>query len=113
MKKFAYFNRESKNVKIKGEPIFDIELMKLSNCFENATFNHIDSEWVAYMCFDINGETLSAEYEVNGYDSSVGIYTDEIENLSRTVNTLTEFWDTIDEIREVYSQKYDQRPDNI
>lgn len=113
IKKFAFLNLESKPVEDVNEPDFSMGIVKLSDYFENARFEEDSGDWRAFITFNINGENFSCEYEVNGYDSSVGIYTNEVENLSRTVNTLTEFWDTIDEIRYTYSQRYDQRPDGL
>ena len=59
---------------------------------------------------DVNGMSVDYFYEVNGFDESVGIYEDEIEELSKTVYSTNEFWDQIEEIRSVYAKRYDYRP---
>ena len=75
-----------------------------------AKFYNSSSDWFAKIKFDVNGMSVDYFYEVNGFDESVGIYEDEIEELSKTVYSTNEFWDQIEEIRSVYAKRYDYRP---
>ena len=87
----------------------DLELVNLKDIFTSAEFIN-DGDWSAKLQFNVNGLLAKYTYRINGYDSGVGIYTHEVEELSKTVNSLDEYWNHVEKIRETYAKRYDYPP---
>lgn len=99
------------------EPNYDMEIVKIVDCFESAEFTYWNnSVWNkpfdTEITFNINGMKFYVNYKVNGYDAdTVDLDEKEADKYCKTVYSFDEFWDNIDDIRSAYEKKYLKRPE--
>ena len=84
-------------------------MVPLREHFLSAEFSNDYGVWICKIIFDINGEMFKYSYEFNGYDDSVDLPDNIIEEYTIDVDSIDAMWDVIENIRDEYTVFYDHQ----
>ena len=106
---FKKYNMQAEILVNSGNSDLGVSLVPLREHFQSAEFSNDYGVWICNMIFDINGEKFSYQYEFNGYDNSVDLPDNIIEEYTVDVDSIDAMWDVIENIRDEYTVFYDHQ----
>lgn len=106
---FKKYNMQAEILVNSGNSDLGVSLVPLREHFKSAEFSNDYGVWICNIIFDINGEKFSYQYEFNGYDNSVDLPDNIIEEYTVDVDSIDAMWDVIENIRNEYTVFYDHQ----
>lgn len=93
-------------------PDFSLYLLPLEENLVSVEFLYIDSFlWRTIFTYNLNGTICTRDNSFNGYDNSVRLPKHIANKFTKTVTTLEEYWQNVEDIREAYFDYYDHAGD--
>ena len=108
-KDFKKYNLQTEILADSENSDLGVSLVPLKEHFQSAEFSNEYGVWICNIIFDINGEQFKYQYEFNGYDDSVDLPDNIIEEYTVDVDSIDAMWDVIENIRDEYTVFYDHQ----
>ena len=108
-KDFKKYNLQTEILADSENSDLGVSLVPLKEHFQSAEFSNEYGVWICNIIFDINGEQFKYQYEFNGYDNSVDLPDNIIEEYTVDVDSIDAMWDVIENIRDEYTVFYDHQ----